>query len=46
MFQENVDTALHEITHVLAFSGNLYSTFRDENGNVRREVTKSAVVRG
>jgi hypothetical protein len=31
----------HEMTHVLAFSPFLYSTYKDENGNVRSNPTKT-----
>jgi len=47
-FEENVDTALHELTHVLAFSPNLYDHFVDASGNTigSSNVYSSAVKRG
>jgi hypothetical protein len=39
-FEENVDTTVHEILHVLGMSSNLYSNYIDENGNKRSNVVK------
>ena len=33
-FQANVETTLHELTHVLGFTNQLFKSFRDKNGNV------------
>jgi len=33
--ENNIQTTLHEITHVLGFSSGLFSYFRDANGNKR-----------
>lgn len=34
-FEDNVDTTMHEIIHVLGMSPNLYDNFIDEYGNSR-----------
>jgi len=45
-FEENIDTALHELTHVLAFSPSLYDDFVDSRGNKRSGVTEKKYKRG
>lgn len=37
-FEENVDTTVHEILHILGMSGHLFNTFIDENGDKRTNV--------
>lgn len=41
-----VSTTIHEITHVLGFSSGLYSSFLDETGTKRTEVTRAGTYRG
>jgi leishmanolysin len=43
---KRIDTLIHEVTHILVFSPNLYPNFIDENGNKRAEVIKSGTYRG
>ncbi len=46
-FQEQLATAVHEITHSLGFSSSLFPTYRDvTTGKVRSGVTTTANVRG
>lgn len=39
-FEENVDTTVHEILHILGMSSSSYPNYIDENGNRRSNVVK------